>query len=250
MPFGADAVVAHRGLARLFPENTRAAVLGALRAGIPRVEIDVQLTRDGVPVLWHDAGTERMTGVKADVRELTWNTLGRFSAHEPGRFGRRFRAERPCRLDALAQTLAGEGGLKTLFVELKAESLRRFGRTAMLALCAEALAPIRRRVVLISFDLPVLALARRLTRFALGPVLTRWSQGRSAALRALRPDWIFVDQALLPARGSLQPHFGRARLCAYEVPDPLRARELLDRGLAAVETFRADTLVQELGLYL
>jgi glycerophosphoryl diester phosphodiesterase len=242
-------IVAHRGLARLFPENTLAAVQGALDAGLSQVEIDIQLSADGVPLLWHDAALARMSGRSGDVRELGWARLQRLSAHEPGRFGRRFVSQRPCSLEELALELAPQAGLKRLFVELKRESLQRFGREAVLAACAQALAPLRGRCVLISFDLPVLALARRATRFPIGLVLGSLRQWRSPAARALRCDWAFINERLLPRSGPLKPLFGRARSCAYELAEPLRARDLLRRGLHAVESFRADTLLQELALY-
>lgn len=47
-------VVGHRGAAGLAPENTLAAIATALRWGVDAVELDVQLTRDGELVLYHD----------------------------------------------------------------------------------------------------------------------------------------------------------------------------------------------------
>ena len=47
-------LVAHRGDSLSHPENTEASVLAALSAGADWVEIDVQVTADGVPVLLHD----------------------------------------------------------------------------------------------------------------------------------------------------------------------------------------------------
>jgi glycerophosphoryl diester phosphodiesterase len=243
-------VTAHRGLARFYPENTHASVIGALRAGLDKVEIDIQLTADGVPVVLHDPGLMRMSGKPGDVRQLPWSRVKAFSAHEPGRFGRRYQREKISSLAMLAGALAGEPGLKTLFVELKEESLIPFGREAMLAAVAEALKPIHARCVLISFDLPVLALARRHTRFAVGPVLRSLWQLKLPALRALKSDWIFCNAKLLPKRGPLKPLFGKSKTCVYEVGDAVVARELLERGITALETFRADTLAQELSIFL
>lgn len=47
-------VFAHRGFAGTFPENTVAALEGAVRAGADAVEIDVQPTADGDVVVFHD----------------------------------------------------------------------------------------------------------------------------------------------------------------------------------------------------
>jgi glycerophosphoryl diester phosphodiesterase len=242
-------VTAHRGLARLYPENTRASVLGAALSGLDKVEIDIQLSADGVPVLMHDASLDRMCGRGGDVRQLPWALLKKLAVPEPGRFGRRFQSEKLCGLAPLAQELAAHPGLSTLFVELKEESLIPFGREAMLQAVAEALAPIHARCVLISFDVAVLALARETTRFAVGPVLRSWGQRQSAAVQALRADWIFANARLLPGKGDLKPLFGGARSCIYEVAEVAAARALLRRGISALETFRADTLAQELQLF-
>jgi glycerophosphoryl diester phosphodiesterase len=47
-------IFAHRGANREAPENTRAAFNKALQYPIDGIETDVQLSLDGVPVLWHD----------------------------------------------------------------------------------------------------------------------------------------------------------------------------------------------------
>jgi glycerophosphoryl diester phosphodiesterase len=241
-------VVAHRGLARIFPENTRAAVLGALSAGLGRVEIDVQLSSDGVPVLQHDADLLRMTGKAGDLRRLPYARLRTLAMREPGRFGDRFRGERLCSLEDLALALAPLR-FETLFVELKEESLRRFGRAFMLRAVAEAVAPIQRRCALISFDAAALELARGATRFAVAPVLRSWEQWRGGGLRPLGADWVFCDRRLLPKQGSLKAAFGRSRACVYEVAEAGEARRLFQRGVTAVETLRGDTLAQELALF-
>jgi glycerophosphoryl diester phosphodiesterase len=46
-------LIAHRGDTLHYPDNTRPAFEAALRAGATYVEIDVQLTADRVPVLFH-----------------------------------------------------------------------------------------------------------------------------------------------------------------------------------------------------
>lgn len=242
-------VTAHRGLSRIYPENTRASVLGALLSGLDKVEIDIQLSADGVPVVLHDATLDRLCGRKGDVRTLPWAQLKKIAVPEPGRFGRRFQSEKMSSLAGLAQALAAQAGLATLFVELKEESLIPFGRERMLEAVAEALAPIHQRCVLISFDLGVLSLARETTRFAVGPVLRSMRQLKSNQVKAMQAEWVFSNVKLLPRWGNLRALFGRSKSCIYEVPEVDRARALLGRGITALETFKADTLAQELTLF-
>lgn len=53
-------VFAHRGLSTIYPENTMAAYRCARDAGIPGIELDVHLTKDGKLVVFHDDTTKRI----------------------------------------------------------------------------------------------------------------------------------------------------------------------------------------------
>jgi len=57
------AIVAHRGDSFRAPENTLEAARLAWQVGADAWELDVQLTRDGVPVVLHDESLERTTDV-------------------------------------------------------------------------------------------------------------------------------------------------------------------------------------------
>jgi glycerophosphoryl diester phosphodiesterase len=61
-------VIAHRTMPLDHPENSLAGIAGAARAGADAVEVDVRLTRDGVPVLMHDPIPFRTTRSPFPVR--------------------------------------------------------------------------------------------------------------------------------------------------------------------------------------
>jgi glycerophosphoryl diester phosphodiesterase len=65
-------VWAHRGFSKVAPENTMAAFNLAARAGADGVELDVQMTRDGVLVVIHDERLERTTDGGGWVKDYTW----------------------------------------------------------------------------------------------------------------------------------------------------------------------------------
>ncbi|MEM7260288.1 MAG: glycerophosphodiester phosphodiesterase family protein [Pseudomonadota bacterium] len=54
-------IIAHRGASAHAPENTLAAIQAAADAGATWIEIDVNISRDGIAVLHHDDGLERCT---------------------------------------------------------------------------------------------------------------------------------------------------------------------------------------------
>jgi len=72
--------IAHRGCAGESPENTIPAFERALAQGAGVLESDVHLTRDGVPILIHDATIDRVTGDSGSVADFTADELRRFDA--------------------------------------------------------------------------------------------------------------------------------------------------------------------------
>jgi glycerophosphoryl diester phosphodiesterase len=68
--------IAHRGDPYHFRENTLPSIRSALRKGADVVEVDVRLTRDGVPVLLHDPTLERLWGHDVPVTALTAEDAG------------------------------------------------------------------------------------------------------------------------------------------------------------------------------
>lgn len=67
--------VAHRGFKAYYPENTLVSFEKAVAAGANMLEFDVRLTRDGVPVIFHDTTLSRLGGNKKHLRTLMWEEL-------------------------------------------------------------------------------------------------------------------------------------------------------------------------------
>lgn len=75
---------AHRGLhdnASDAPENSMAAFKKAVDAGFG-IELDVQLSKDKVPVVFHDFTLKRICGVEGKVADYTYEELQQFSLCE------------------------------------------------------------------------------------------------------------------------------------------------------------------------
>jgi glycerophosphoryl diester phosphodiesterase len=64
-------VVGHRGDPYRVRENTLPSLRSAIERGADSVEVDVRLTRDGVPVLLHDASLKRLWGHDRPLARLT-----------------------------------------------------------------------------------------------------------------------------------------------------------------------------------
>lgn len=77
-------IVAHRGGAGEAPENSMEAFRKAITSGCHGIECDVHLTKDGIPVVIHDASIARTTGKEGLVREMLFEDLRNISLIEGG----------------------------------------------------------------------------------------------------------------------------------------------------------------------
>lgn len=84
-PSGMVMVASHRGAHDKHPENSLGAIKEAIRLGVDIVEIDVKVSKDGVPFLMHDRTMDRTTNGKGDPEEFTWEELQRFNIVDRGK---------------------------------------------------------------------------------------------------------------------------------------------------------------------
>jgi glycerophosphoryl diester phosphodiesterase len=71
---------AHRGASAAAPENTMAAFRAAETSGADGIELDVHLSRDGVPVVIHDETVDRTTDGRGRIAALPLAQLRQFDA--------------------------------------------------------------------------------------------------------------------------------------------------------------------------
>jgi glycerophosphoryl diester phosphodiesterase len=125
-------ILGHRGSPGEFPENTLRSFSRAMECGADGVELDVQRSRDGVPVVIHDSELDRTLGVRGRVAALHWSAIERLTS---------------ARVPSLAQVVAWASASGAwLNIEMKAADLEQ----AALKLVESA--GIAERVIFSSFD--------------------------------------------------------------------------------------------------
>ncbi|MCB1462465.1 MAG: glycerophosphodiester phosphodiesterase [Nitratireductor sp.] len=184
--------IAHRALHDVRagrPENSLAAAAAAVTQGF-HIEVDLQPSRDRVPMVFHDYTLERMAGTKGNVRDLTAEELGRLALCGTD--------ERVPTLAQLLETVAGKSGI---VLELKGLAGQDEGFVAEVA---KVLAGYDGPVAIMSFNHWLLADARR---DAPHLVLGLTAEGDDshygehvAALRAHDPEFVSYGIEDLPCR--------------------------------------------------
>ena len=75
---GSTKCIAHKGWNTDAPENSLPAFEMAGQKGVQYVETDIQETKDGVFVIFHDENLKRMCGVDANVSDLTYEEIKQY----------------------------------------------------------------------------------------------------------------------------------------------------------------------------
>jgi len=235
-------IVAHRGDAEHFPENTLPGLEAAWQLGLRYAEFDVQLSADGVPYLIHDARLDRTTNATGDLRLMMSGQLDGIDAGEPRRFGMQHAGTRLPRLASVAALMSAFPGSRA-FVEAKRASLVHHGREHCIDHILAALAGVLDRCVLISFDAAACRLARAAAALPIGWVLDGEPAAQQPMLESLQPEFAFCDHRLLPAAGALPA--GPWAWAVYEVTGARLARDLYARGVGLVESMAPARLLAE-----
>ena len=236
-------LVAHRGSPFRRPENTLDGIQVAVDSGATLFEVDIQLTSDFVPILYHDGDLQRISGRAANVCESTWEELHHLHASYPERFGDEFQEIPIYSLEQLIKRL-GDWPTAQVFIELKVESLKHFG----IAKVVEAVLPLlaaadpARIASVISKDDKAIEQIKKLTSLPIGWVLPAWNETNSARATELNLDFIFCNQTRLPASND-DLWKGDWKWAIYTVNDVKKAEQLFDRGFDFVETDKIDEMI-------
>ena len=235
MPDRHPQLVAHRGYAFRYPENTLLAIEAAVEVGARFVEFDVLLSSDKVPVLFHDRDCLRMCGQPGAVHEYSLAELETFSVSEKGKFGDSYADNRITRLQALVDYIKSVPQV-TVFVELKRQALQELGINTVLNAVLPMLAVIQSQVVIISYSIETLVEIRAQSSFPVAAVFDYWDERNDPLIKQLQPEYMFTDIHELPDAGDLSCR--GSKLAVYECVDPEWADKVHQRGVDLVETFQ------------
>lgn len=234
-------LVAHRGHQNGFPENSSLAILDAIATGAQKIEFDIQFTADGAVVLYHDDDMQRLSGVDKKITDLTSLEISNYSASEPKRLGSRFSNNPIEFLDDILPIINKHGHI-AFFLEIKEESLELFGEDACFANLQKVLKVIPDNLICISFDISAVRRAKKEGFKQTALVFRDWDN-RNALLAEANADFGFINYTRIPLKEKIE---AKKPILVYEVKHQLIAKQLLDRGAAAVETFCIRSLLNNL----
>jgi glycerophosphoryl diester phosphodiesterase len=118
--FKQEEIIAHRGASSEAPENTLAAIELAVQQGVDGIEIDIQGTKDHVPIILHDATLYRTTDFTASipVNRLDYEFIEGYDAGSW--FSEEYSGEKVPKLEDVFEQIQGN---PTYFLDIKTKDI-------------------------------------------------------------------------------------------------------------------------------
>lgn len=179
----ASRLIAHRGCARLAPENTLGAMRLTQQLGVQWVEIDANLMGDGTVVIFHDDTLSRLTSNGGELISLSFDDVAQLDVGS--HFSVNFQNERISTLDEMLQHLSSnQMGLNL--------EIKRYDSFTAQQIVAPTLTAIEKhweefnRLIISSFDHEILSLIHQ--------AQPNWQLGQ--LWETLPDDWQKIAQAI------------------------------------------------------
>ncbi|MDQ0940397.1 glycerophosphoryl diester phosphodiesterase [Streptomyces sp. V1I1] len=221
-PMRTVSVVGHRGDPYRVRENTLPSLRSAVERGADAVEIDVRLTRDGVPVLLHDDSLKRLWGhdrplaklTRAEVDELTLGGVPTLREALLAVGAHRVMIDLPGASEESVRTVVG--------------TVRECGAGERVYYCAGPVTMLAVRAADPSAEIAM--------------TWTTLAAPRPALLDAVGPRWLNYRFGLLGQELTDRIHRDGLLVSAWTVDTRCTMRRLMKYGVDAITTNRVDTL--------
>jgi len=235
----ANKLVAHRGDNKNYPENSYIALESALKAGALFIEFDLQMSADGSLLVFHDIDFKRVANKQAarhkSIFEVTNEQLKQLSVHQPDLFKEKFNPT-PVPyfqeiLDLLKQYPEAHA-----FVEIKRESLAKWGMPEVVDKVLEALKGMESQITLISFSLTVIKYVQQHSnKLRTGFVFYQYNECSYNIATILQADFLICSYEIFPEKDQLWQ--GRWQWMVYSINEVSTMKRLMKRKeISLIET--------------
>ena len=233
--------IAHRGASAYCPENTRSAFVKAAELGASMVEFDVQLTRDGVPVVFHDDTLNRTSNGKGRLDEHSYDSLKELDFGHW--FSNKFKGETLLSLRECLQLVQNLGLKANIEIKSPTPELRLKTATAVLICINEYWDMERSEPLISSFDKHLLFQIRELSPdILLGYLCYQWDESWYQFTQKCNCYSIHLYWRLLNTKRIDQIKKTDLKLLSYVFNRSRRATKWISKGVDAVFSDYPDLL--------
>ncbi len=222
-------VIAHRGGAELFFENTITAFKKAQDLGVDALECDVHLTKDGHLVILHDSNLERIAGIDREVSDMTLEEVSEV------------------KLEGGEHIPTLEEALETVSIPLVVELKSRATLEKMVHLFAEHPEYLK-RVIVISFDhRPLLMLKEEFPDLITGALIAGYPIDPVSVAKSCKADMLSLYYEGLEKRYVDLCHASGIGVSVWTPNTENDIEAMIATGVDALASDRPDIVLKKLG---
>ena len=216
-----------------YPENSLYAFKKAAELGFSYIELDIQISKDSKAIVIHDEDLLRTVGIKEMVCNLTSEELSKITLLAENK---NIQNSHLLQIATLKKAVSALNSFKsiTLFVEIKEQSIEKFGLQKVMNSVLGELEHAKINIVIISFSHEVVKFVKEFKNVNNGWVLRKYNQSTVEQVVELNPDYIFCNVKKISKPAELLK--GAWKWALYDVMNPAFACELLMQGVDLIET--------------
>lgn len=236
-------MIAHRGASYYAPENTFAAFNKALEMGADMIELDVLLTKDGVPVVIHDNDLERLAGIQGKITDTDYEEVQKIDVGSW--FAASYKDER---IPTLREVLIWAKDKISLNIEIKAESVTDKAEGGIEEKVIDLIREyeMEEYVLLSSFDYRAAERFSHLGSEIASAILYDKDQSRgktaSGLIQMYKCDYFNVNWRYLTLFSFHKPDINAQLMMVYTVNSRRLMRKLIRKGVYGIFSDRPDLL--------
>ena len=236
-------VIAHRGASNYAPENTMAAFKMAYQMKADMIELDVQLSKDGIPVVFHDAKLNRHSNGAGLLSSFTFDELQQLDAGKW--FSVEFMGEK---IPSLEKVLSWAAGKIMVNIEIKteavSESVEGGIEEKVVQLVQES--EMKKHVIISSFDYRAVERIKKMDLEILtGLLYHKKSSGKREPVKLLedyQADFFHCSKPEMNKKWGTQLEGAGKRFLIYTVNRKKTMQSWIEKGAFGIFSDRPDKL--------
>lgn len=236
-------VIAHRGASYYAPENTMAAFKMAWQMKADMIELDVQLSKDGIPVVFHDAKLNKHSNGKGLVSSFLYDELQQLDAGKWFSIG--FMGEK---IPSLKEVLNWASGKIMVNIEIKTEAVSDLPEGGVeekvIQLVQET--GMQEHVIISSFDYRAIERIKKMAPDVLtGLLYHKKSSGKRSAVELLNDygaDFFHCGKSEMKKSWRSQLEESQKEFLIYTVNRKKAMQKWMDKGAFGIFSDKPDML--------
>lgn len=223
-------IIGHRGCPSLTIENTIDSIRLASQLNLDVIEIDIQFTKDGIPVLFHDETMKRLAGLTTRIQECTFLDLKQLDLRQ--KFNGKHKMAKICSLEECLEAVQQKTFLN---IEIKNfQKVSEFNLNHLDSIISKF--DIHQNITISCFDIELLKSIKKLNKKLNVSLLhqSSWNmQDLTQYVDLLKPISIHTNQQNL---NHIQINNSHIPIFVYTVNDKKTLQNVIENGASGIFT--------------